>query len=112
MTIKKDIGRRIRLIRANQKMTQEQFAKQLTVSPATVSGWEIGDIGISIEAAIRLANCADVSLDWLIKGEESQPSSIIDGNHTPEELRLMESFRGLSKTSQVAILRVVEMMQK
>ncbi len=112
MTIKKDIGRRIRMIRAGQKMTQEQMAKKLSVSPATVSGWEIGDIGISIEDAIRVAKFAGVSLDWLLNGKEEPPGSCLIAIHTPEELRLLEAFRKLSKTSQTAILRLAEMMQK
>ncbi len=112
MTIKQQIGRRIRIIRASQKMTQEQLAKQLGVSPATISGWEIGDIGISIEAAIRTAEYAKVSLDWLLRGNDEPPDKKPADSHTPEEQRLLEAFRHLSKTSQAAILRVVEVMQK
>ena len=112
MTIKKHIGRRIRIIRTSQKMTQEQIAKAVNVSPATVSGWEIGDIGISIEAAIRVSKFAGVSLDWLLKGIDETPENEPEDSHTPEEQRLLESFRRLSKTSQAAILRVAEMMQK
>jgi len=112
MTIKKHIGRRIRMVRAGQKMTQEQLAKQIQVSPATVSGWEIGDIGISIEAAIRVANYAGVSLDWLLNGKDEAPDTQHMDTQTPEEQRILDSFRRLSKTSQAAILRVVEMMQK
>jgi len=56
------------------KLTQAQLAERLNVAPATVSTWEIGDCGISIEAAIRLAELADISLDWLLRGvSESQP---------------------------------------
>lgn len=88
------------------------MAKQLNVSPATVSGWEIGDYGISLEAAINIAKFAGVSLDWLVNGKESSPGSEPGCIHTPEEQRLLESFRRLSKTSQSAVLRVVEMMQK
>jgi len=100
------------MVRADQKMTQEQIAKQLKVSPATVSGWEIGDIGISIEAAIRLADFANVSLDWLLNDKHETPDNCSIDTYTPEEQRVLESFRKLSKTSQAAILRVVEMMQK
>jgi len=110
--IKKDIGRRIRNIRASHKMTQEQIAKHLHVSPATISGWEIGDIGISIEAAIRIAKFAGVSLDWLLSGTEEMAGAGLKDTHTPEELRLVEAFRKRSKASQSAILRVAEMMQK
>ena len=112
MTIKKNIGRRIRQVRASQKMTQEQFAKKLNVSPATVSGWELGDIGIRIEAAIRVSQFAGVSLDWLLNGKDVVSVQCLIDAQTPEELRILLGFGKLSKTSQAAILRVVEMMQK
>lgn len=112
INIRKHIGRRIRQLRASKKVTQVEMAKQLDVSPATISGWEIGDFGISLEAAIRVAKWADISLDWLVKGKDEPPGNEPDDIHTPEEHRLMESFRKLSKASQAAILRITEMMQK
>lgn len=88
------------------------MAKQLGVSPATISGWEIGDYGISLEAAVRIAEFTDVSLDWLVKGKDTPPGHEPEIAHTPEEIRLLEAFRILSKTSQSALLRIAEMMQK
>jgi len=93
-------------------MTQEQFAKELGVSSPTVSGWEIGDIGVSIAAAIRIAELAEVSLDWLLMGNNDAPERCPIDTHTPEEQRLLESFQRLGKTSQAAVLRIVEVMQK
>lgn len=110
-TMRKHIGRRIRQIRADQKLTQAQLAQQIHVSPATVSGWEIGDSGISLEAAIRVAKLAGVSLDWLIHAKETPGADPADG-HTPEELKLLENYRRLTRTSQAALMRVGEMMQK
>lgn len=88
------------------------MAKQLGVSPATVSGWEIGDFGISLETAIRVAKFGEVSIDWLLKGKNETYGNDPEENYTPEEQRLLISFRKLGKTSQAAILRVSEMMQK
>lgn len=110
--IKKGIGRRIRAIRSNQKLTQGQIAKLLGVSPATISAWEIGDIGISIDAAIRVAKLANISLDWLLIGTGETNYSCIEETEIPEELKLLEAYRKLGKTSQNAVLRVVKMMQK
>lgn len=110
--IKKDIGRRIKAIRSGQKLTQIQIAKLLGVSPATISAWEIGDIGISIEAAIRVAKFANISLDWLLVGNEDTNRNCIEETETPEEMKLLEAYRKLGKTSQNAVLRVAEMMQK
>ena len=110
--IRKHIGRSIRQIRAAKKATQAEMAKQLAVSPATISGWEIGDFGISLEAATRVAVWANVSIDWLVTGKDAPPGGEPNELHTPEEERLLDGFKGLSKTSQTAILRVIEMMRK
>ena len=110
--IRKHIGHRIRQIRASQRLTQAEMAKQLDVSPATVSGWEIGDYGISLESAINVARLSEVSLDWLVTGKESVSVNEPENTSTPEEVRLLAAFNRLSKTSQSALLRVAEMMQK
>jgi transcriptional regulator with XRE-family HTH domain len=110
--IRKHIGTRIRQIRASKKATQAEMAKEVGVSPATVSGWEIGDFGISLETAIRVAKFGEVSLDWLLKDRSPAQNNDPKDGLTPEEQRLLESFQRLSKTSQTAVLRVTEMMQK
>lgn len=88
------------------------MAKQLNVSPATVSGWEIGDYGISLESAVNVAKLSDISLDWLVTGKEATPGKEPENTDTPEETRLLTAYRRLSKSSQSALLRVAEMMQK
>jgi transcriptional regulator with XRE-family HTH domain len=110
-TTRKHIGRRIRQIRASQKITQAQLAQQINVSPATVSGWEIGDSGISLEAATRVAELAGVTLDWLLHEKETPGADLADG-HTPEEIKLLENYRRLTRTSQTALSRISEMMHK
>lgn len=110
--IKKHIGRRIRQLRALKKATQAEMARQLAVSPATISGWEIGDFGISLEAAARIAKWADVSIDWLVVGKGDTSGGEPDSIHTPEEERLLTDFKRLGKTSRAALLRVAETMQK
>jgi transcriptional regulator with XRE-family HTH domain len=108
MTIKKTIGRRIRLVRENLNMTQSEFANKIKVSPATVSGWELGDIGISIAAAIRVAKFSAVSLDWLLMGESDRVSEHPAEELTPEETRLLVAFRVYDRTAQSVILWVTE----
>ncbi len=113
MTIKKNIGYRIRQTRAHLKLTQAQFAKKLDVSPQTISVWEIGDVGISADAAVKLAELADISLDWLFRGDSDvpKPGSIYDGL-TPEEKRMLTAFQKASRSDQQALLRLAESVGK
>jgi len=93
-------------------MTQGQLAKDLNMSVSPISGYEIGDTFPSIESAIKIAKIGNVSLTWLFIGDEKEAQDGLEIGFTPEEKRVLESFRRLSKTSQTAILRIVETMQK
>jgi transcriptional regulator with XRE-family HTH domain len=105
MDIKQNIGRRIRIVRASQKLTQEQMAKKLSVSPATVSAWEIGDIGISIEAAIRVSTFGDVSLDWLLNGKAETPDAVISWFESRYPSQQQRGFTDIVKPLFLSFIR-------
>lgn len=111
MDIKKHIGKRIRQIRGQLKLTQLQLANALHVSPASVSAWELGDSGISIEAAIRLAKLAGVSLDYLLQGmgearrEWPEEPPARHEALTPDETRMLEAYRKAGRADQRALVR-------
>ena len=56
------IGRNIRLLREERKMTQEQVAEALDVSFQAVSSWERDEYRPDTDKLIRLANVFDVSV--------------------------------------------------
>lgn len=64
-----DFGEQIKSIRQKENLTQEQFAMKLNVSRQAVSNWEnnknLPDIGM----LIRMSDIFQISLDFLIKGE-------------------------------------------
>ena len=62
------IGKRIRILRAELRMTQGEFAKLLNTATSTVSGWE-NDIKISKLKSI--ADLAGISVEELL-GKEKQ----------------------------------------
>ena len=49
-------------------MTQEQVAGLLEVSRQTISNWENAKSYPDIVSVIKLSECYDVSLDYLLKG--------------------------------------------
>jgi transcriptional regulator with XRE-family HTH domain len=106
VSIKKDTGRRIRQIRASLKLTQAQMAELLQVSTAAISAWELGDSGISIEAAIRLATLGEVSMDYIFRGSSEGAATKIHEDLTPEEQQLLSNFRSSDKADQAALLRI------
>lgn len=81
-----DFGEQIKNIRKKEKMTQEQFAMKLNVSRQAVSNWEnnknLPDIGM----LILISDVFQISLDYLIKGENEMNNMtekiIKDGSET------------------------------
>lgn len=65
-----DIGSKIKVVRMEKKLTQEQLAEQLEVSRQTISNWETGKSYPDIIRVIKMSECCDVSLDDLLKGEQ------------------------------------------
>lgn len=64
------LGDKIKLYRENKKMTQNEIANILDVSPATVSKYESGALEPNIESLKRLAETFNITIDELLKEEE------------------------------------------
>ena len=64
------IGKRIRQLRRDRDMTQEQLAEKLNVGIDHLGKIETGKHRCSIEILIDMAAFFDVSLDYLILGKE------------------------------------------
>lgn len=57
---------RIRNLREDNDLTQEQLAKLLNVSQATYSRYEQGELDIPVQSLIRLAQYYSTSIDYLV----------------------------------------------
>ncbi len=65
-----DLGSKIKRARLEKKLTQEQIAELLGVSRQTISNWENEKSYPDIISVIKMSECYDVSLDYLLKGEQ------------------------------------------
>lgn len=66
-----DIGSKIKAARLEKKLTQEQVAELLGVSRQTISNWENEKSYPDIICVIKMSDCYEVSLDYLLKGEQT-----------------------------------------
>lgn len=57
---------RIRNLREDKDLTQEQLARLLNVSQATYSRYEQGELDIPIQSLIKLAQYYSTSIDYLV----------------------------------------------
>lgn len=84
------IGERIRRLRLKQNKTQSYWADMLFISPSYLSLIEDGKRIPKLEVLIQLARVGQVSLDYLVFGDERSMDSVqlaFDAmrNHYPEK---------------------------
>lgn len=77
----KESGQRIKKLRKERKLTQEQLAERLGISVKTVTAIETGARGTSIDGLVTIAEFFGVSLDYLVLGKKSE----VIGIEIPEE---------------------------
>ncbi len=95
-----EIGNRIKNLRINSHMTQEQLAEMLEISIKHMSASERGKACLSLEKLVQLCDFFNCSLDYLIRGTSENslssalPPSIInicDSNDSKEK-ELLNDF--------------------
>jgi len=62
------IGRRIRELRSHS--TQEEFAKELGISQAQLSKYELGQSAPPLGLLTKLREMRGKSVDWILKGTD------------------------------------------
>lgn len=64
------LSEKIKKLRAEKNLTQEQLAEKLQVSRSTISSWETGRSYPDLEMVIEICDCFNVSLDFLLREDE------------------------------------------
>lgn len=111
-----EIGTIIRNARNNAKLSQEQAAEALGVSRQTVSNWETGKSYPDIISVIRMSDLYFVSLDHLLKEENSvkqtykdyleESTNVVKSNERKSKLILVLTVLGIWALSLIAFLLV------
>ena len=71
-----EISERLKEIRQNAGMTQEEVAEKIMVSRVTVSHWENGKSLPDIVSLISLSDLYSISLDELVKGDSKMVEKV------------------------------------
>ena len=81
MRMKKEIniqtGEQIKLAREQSKLTQEQFAERIDVSPQYISDLERGVVGVSVATLKRICTVLGVSSDQILFGKQTENRATI-----------------------------------
>lgn len=75
---KVEMGKRMKIKRKELNLTQENMSELLDISTKHYSGVERGVAGLSIENLIMVSDILGVNLDYLVKGDITEDTSIPD----------------------------------
>lgn len=69
--MKKEIGKRITMIRNNLGLKKNEFARLLEITPQYLSTIEVGTNCLSVEKLILLSKKTNISLDYILLGKQN-----------------------------------------
>ena len=97
----KKTGERIRDLRKQKKMTQEQLAAVFKTESSVICKIETGKQTISIDYVVDIASYFEVSIDYLINGE-----NVIDNEITTAFAKVPYCKKGLVKKLIIDLINV------
>ena len=105
MKIGKELGEKIRKIRKQKKITQEQLADKIGVKRSVVSKYENGNVNITLEMIDKIALALDVDpmeLAFGVTSNDFRESFVKQANQLLMELRkeTMEKYDRLNAKGQ------------
>ncbi|WP_265456098.1 helix-turn-helix transcriptional regulator [Enterococcus sp. HY326] len=71
-----ELATKLKLHREKRNLSQEEVAKIIKVSRQTISNWETGKTLPDINSLILVSNLYDISLDFMLKGDENYMNKI------------------------------------
>lgn len=75
------LGDRIKILRNEQGVTQEQLADYLNISRSSVKGYENSGVEPSLNVLIGIADVFNISLDYLLgRTEEKHNINLLDAD--------------------------------
>ena len=107
------LSQKLKLLRAEHNMTQEQLAAQINVARATISGYETRDRQPSHEKLTSIAETFHVSVDYLLDNND-EASSITEFSLLQENLldeQVFTLYKELSRSSKEEIYKHIRLLK-
>ena len=103
------ISQRIRELRAEKKISQQDLSNQLFVSPQAISKWERDVATPNPEAIAKMAEIFGVSADYLLgRTDQKEKLPTESGELSADELRLLNAYRAASGKRREAVLDLLD----
>ena len=97
----KELGKRIRAERRRQDLTQEKLAEMAEISDSFIGHIERGGRTLSIETLAKLANVLNLSVEYIIFGENNYKPGML-----PEEI--LDSLSRMSGNQRKVFLNIMK----
>lgn len=100
-------SRRLRELRKQKKLKQEDIAKELNMTQQSISQYETGETAPKIEILIQFADFFNVSIDYLIDYKKDPNNSGLSS----DAIKLLEIYDTLPpdrKNISIELLRVLK----
>ena len=104
------LGQRIKEEREKRQWTQDYLAETLNVSRQAISKWEVGSTYPDIDRLVQISNLFDITLDSLIKGDDSLKKSIVISKNAKSQTNVWEFMRSTGWMMVIAIIYLVTKM--
>jgi len=97
-------SKRLKQLRKESNKTQEEVAKEIKITRATLSRYETGEFEPPITTVMDLANFFNVSLDWLAGNSEIKDPNINSN-------RLLELYNSLSSEHKIQVFTFINYLK-
>src|ERR1700760_1177839 len=102
MSTAEDIGGRIRAVRRERGLTQDELAHQVGVSRSAVAQWETGRTGQITGNLSRIAAALDVGVEYLVYGDDKRAAAEA---RQGDEMALLRLYRECDPEDRQMLLR-------
>ncbi len=103
MDFKKSFGEKLKRLRKNKNLTQEQLAEMIDVDPRNLSRIEVGSSFVKAETLEKILNALDVTTEQLFPNDHIQ---------TPDELmRDINKYLNIAKKSPRKLEKIHKLMR-
>lgn len=102
------LGERLKQLRKEAGLTQEELAKKVGLKKQNISRYENSHVEPNIRTAKRIADALGVSIEEMAVGV-SLPSPSAPVPLSPDESQLVEDYRGLTPPGQEYIRQTMAM---
>lgn len=98
------IGQRIRLLRKQNNLLQEELGKKIGVARQTVASWEADRTLPNMKAASKMAEVFDCDITDISGADMKERMK----THNDDEFLLLENYRKADKETQRMVMRMLK----